>query len=303
MMQWEKLGLIYNVNDQHPWMYSHAAVPIAEHLEGDLYKIYFSSRCRKSLSYTTYITVDLNEPATPLYTSSNPVLKPGDIGEFDDCGAMGSWIVNLGIKKYFYYIGWNLSTTVPFRNSIGLASSTDSYKYERVFKGPVIDRTKEEPHFCASNCILIEDGLWKMWYLACVGWKEVDDNLQHKYHIRYATSQDGIEWNRDGTVAIDFLSEDEYAISRPCVLKDGNLYKMWYSFRGKSYRIGYAESTDGIKWIRKDSEVGIDVSVEGWDSEMIEYPYVFKHKSEFYMLYNGNGYGKTGFGLAVLKNE
>lgn len=302
-MKWEKLGVIYNVNKQFPWMHSHAAVPIAEYIRDDLYKIYFSSRCKNSLSYTTYIVLDLKEPSKILYLSDEPVLKPGDLGEFDDSGAMGSWIVNNGTEKYFYYIGWNLGMTVPFRNSVGLAISSNETRYKRMFKGPVIDRTKEEPHFCASNCILIEDGLWKMWYLACVGWQKIDGNLQHKYHIRYATSQDGIEWNRDGTVAIDFLSEDEYAISRPCVLKDRELYKMWYSFRGKSYRIGYAESTDGIKWIRKDSEVGIDVSVEGWDSEMIEYPYVFKHKNDLYMLYNGNGYGKTGFGLAKLKND
>jgi len=36
---------------------------------------------------------------------------------------------------------------------------------------------------------------------------------------------------------------------------------------------------------------------------MICYPYVFKHKGRFYMLYCGNGYGKTGFGLAVLEDE
>jgi hypothetical protein len=32
---------------------------------------------------------------------------------------------------------------------------------------------------------------------------------------------------------------------------------------------------------------------------MIEYPFVLRHKNEIYMLYNGNGYGKTGFGLAI----
>jgi hypothetical protein len=43
-----------------------------------------------------------------------------------------------------------------------------------------------------------------------------------------------------------------------------------------------------------------DVSEEGWDSEMMCYPYVFDHKGERYMLYNGNGYGKSGFGIAKL---
>jgi hypothetical protein len=80
---------------------------------------------------------------------------------------------------------------------------------------------------------------------------------------------------------------------------------MWYCYAvgHGGYRIGYAESDDGINWQRKDDKVGIDVSDEGWDSEMVAYPYVFEHDGEKYMLYNGNGYGETGFGYAVLEED
>ena len=78
------------------------------------------------------------------------------------------------------------------------------------------------------------------------------------------------------------------------------MYRMWYSYRGQNYRIGYAESKDGLRWVRKDKEVGIDLSKDGWDSEMIEYAYVFQHGKHKIMLYNGNGYGLTGIGYAVL---
>ena len=73
---------------------------------------------------------------------------------------------------------------------------------------------------------------------------------------------------------------------------------MWYCSRGAAYRIGYAESADGVKWERLDAQAGITVSESGWDSEMTAYPWVFSHKSTNYMLYNGNGYGRTGIGLA-----
>jgi len=119
--------------------------------------------------------------------------------------------------------------------------------------------------------------------------------------IKYAESDDAIHWDRKGIIALNFENESEYALSRPFVLKKDSLYRMWYSYRGESYRIGYAESEDSIKWTRKDRDGGIDVSESGWDSEMIEYPYVFEHKGERYMLYNGNGYGKTGIGIAVLE--
>jgi hypothetical protein len=87
---------------------------------------------------------------------------------------------------------------------------------------------------------------------------------------------------------------------------------MWYSYRQKrgyrsdkssSYRLGYAESRDGIKWNRKDDQVGINVSPSGWDSEMIEYPFYYAQNDKEYLFYNGNGFGKTGFGYAVRNLE
>jgi hypothetical protein len=83
---------------------------------------------------------------------------------------------------------------------------------------------------------------------------------------------------------------------------------MWYTFRAQptvaTYRIGYAESPDGIAWERMDHLMKqFDVSDSGWDSEMLSYGRVLKHNGIIYMLYNGNGYGKTGFGLAVLEED
>ena len=64
---------------------------------------------------------------------------------------------------------------------------------------------------------------------------------------------------------------------------------------------GYAESNDGLEWKRKDEEVGIETSDNGWDSEMLAYPYIYKHNEKIYMFYNGNGFGKSGFGYAELE--
>jgi hypothetical protein len=80
---------------------------------------------------------------------------------------------------------------------------------------------------------------------------------------------------------------------------------MWFSYRdgaGEQYRIGYATSPDSKVWNLQLEKVGITVSKTGWDSEMIEYPFVFDHQGQRFMLYNGNSYGQTGFGLAVLES-
>lgn len=302
-MKWRKLGLVFCPSGETVWMQSHAAVPIAESLGGDFFRIYFSSRDKTNKSFTGYAVIDINRPNKIVELSASPALSPGGLGEFDDSGAMATWLTHQGEKKYLYYIGWNLGVTVPFRNSIGLAICKNGEIFERYSNGPIVDRSMIEPHFCASCCVIPGQDIWRMWYLSCTGWKLRNGKPEHSYHIKYAESADGISWRRDGIVAIDYLHEREYAISRPSVISDPDCWRMWYSTRGESYRIGYAESVDGRRWNRLDALVGLDVSANGWDSEMIEYPFVFDHKGQRYMLYNGNGYGKTGFGLAVLVSQ
>ena len=282
-------------------MKTHAAVPVAESLGEGQFRVYFNSRDIENKSYTGFVEIDIERPHEILKVSDTPVLKPGALGEFDDSGAMATWLANYNGQRFLYYIGWNLGVTVPFRNSIGLSVSAGEESFKRYSEGPIVDRSMSEPHFCASCCVIPGDDIWRMWYLSCTGWGISGGKPEHKYHIKYAESKDGIHWQRDGIIAIDFESDEEYAISRPSVIFDNGIWKMWYSYRGGSYRIGYAESVDGINWDRRDASVGISVSTSGWDSEMIEYPFVFDHNGERYMLYNGNEYGKTGFGLAQLE--
>jgi hypothetical protein len=78
---------------------------------------------------------------------------------------------------------------------------------------------------------------------------------------------------------------------------------MWYSYSSRNYKIGYAESSDGIRWRRKDDNAGLDVSKTGWDSEMVAYAFIFLHNEKKYMLYNGNSFGKNGMGYAVLDSS
>ena len=299
--RWRKLGLVYCPSGEQEWLRSHASVPIAEHIEGDTFRIYFSSRNQRNESHTAYVVVDLKDPRRILDLSLSPTLSPGELGGFDDSGAMATWLATHNGRKYLYYIGWNLGVTVPFRNSIGLAVSQDDGSFKRYAQGPIVDRTSEEPHFVASCCVLPSVDRWRMWYLSCTGWMMRAGKPEHRYHIKYAESVDGIHWQRAGVVAIDYVDEHEYAISRPSVVRDNDLWRMWFSCRGSAYRIGYAESHDGITWRRFDAKLGLGVSASGWDSDMVEYPFVFDHGGARYMLYNGNGYGRTGFGLAVLE--
>lgn len=299
-MNWVKRRLLFAPDGNSDWLHSHAALPVVDQIDGG-FRVYFSSRDIRGRAQVGFFeTGPQFDEVTRV--SDCPVIELGPLGAFDDSGVTTSWIVNHDNKKYHYYSGWSLGVSVPFYFFIGLAISDDGGEtYRRVSPSPLLERNPVDPYLTASPCVLVEDGRWRMWYVSGTGWEMKDGRPQHRYHIKYAESSDGIAWKREGFVCIDYKSADEYAISRPCVVKDGDVYRMWFASRGGSYRIGYAESEDGLKWTRKDEESGIDVSSSGWDSEMVAYPYVFEHEGDFCMLYNGNDYGKSGIGVAVHK--
>ena len=294
---WQKQGLIIQPPDNREWMASHAMVPFAERIEGDWYRVYFCGRDRFNRSLIGYAELDIRRPKETVRIAERPILGLGELGCFDDNGVTPSWIVDHGSKKYLYYIGWNQGSTVRMHLFAGLAISEDGGNtFARHARVPILERTDREPFVNTAPCVLVESGRWRMWYVAGIEWVTKD---LPRYHIRYAESSDGIQWDRRGRVCIDFRSSDEHALARPCVIKEEGLYKMWYAYKGSAYRIGYAESPDGLQWQRMDDEAGIEVSESGWDSEMIEYAFVFSHQGHRYMLYNGNDYGRTGIGLAV----
>jgi hypothetical protein len=289
-------------------MLHHACVPVADRLSDDVLRIYFGPRDAQGLTRTTFIDVDADEPQRILQVHDRPVLDLGRLGTFDDSGAMPSSIVNHGGRKYLFYVGWNRTVTVPYRNAIGLAVSDDGgLSFERVREGPVVDRSCDEPYFTASPFVLVEGERWRLWYASCTGWLVVAGHPEPVYQVKYAESDDGIHWCRDNVTCLEYRFAGE-ANARPCVLRSEGIYRMWYCYRGsvsyrtdpeQSYRLGYAESLDGVRWTRRDEEVGIERSPSGWDSEMMAYPFVYEHRGRKYMLYNGNGFGETGFGYAV----
>ncbi len=303
-MKWIKKGLVFKPEGQFDWVITHAALPIAERLKEDIFRIYFSGRDKFNRSSIGYIEVNINHPENILYITKEPILTSGALGCFDDSGVSPTWMVSMKKKKYLYYIGWNVGSTVLASELTGLAISTDGGNtFERVSRAPILERTDREPFsILVASCILNEGGLWRMWYDSADAWISRDSS---RYNIKYAESTDGVTWIRKGVVCIDFDPDlGETNISRASVIKENEIYRMWYCIAttaGGYKRIGYAESTDGIKWQRKDEECGLDLSPSGWDSEMVCYPFVFTHKGKKYMLYNGNRYGKTGFGYAVLE--
>ena len=297
---WKTHGIILKPDPSRSWMQSHVAVPAVEHVRGDIFRMYFCSRDAKNRSQIGYAEFDITNPEKMLYVTPEPVLKVGELGAFDDNGVTPTWVLDRGGKKYLYYVGWNKGTTVRMHLFVGLAISSDGGKtFKRHSRAPILERVKEDPLLTATLSILKEGGIYRMWYISGDRWFERNGETFPVYNVKYAESRDAINWKRKGRVCLDYKNEAEHALARPCVIKEDGIYKMWYSHKGADYRIGYAESKDGLKWTRFDEQSGITPPKQGFDSIMQEYGFVVSHKGRKYMFYNGDEYGRDGIGYAT----
>jgi hypothetical protein len=299
-VSWTKQRLVIPAPPPLAWASSHAALPVVQALDGDGLKLYFSSRDAYGRSHIAAAEVVSGAALDELRYEREPVLAPGPLGTFDDAGVTSACIVDCDGRLYQYYSGWSLGVSVPFYFYVGCAISEDGGEtFRKASQAPVLERDEVDPFLTASPWVLIENGVWRMWYVSGTGWELDEGSPKHRYHIKYAESSDGLRWRRTGHVCIDYRDPAEFAIARPCVLHEDGRYRMWFCARGESYRLGYAESADGLAWERHDERAGLEPSGEAWDSEMIAYPCVFDRLGERYLLYNGNGYGETGIGCAV----
>jgi hypothetical protein len=189
-------------------------VPFVER-NGDGVRLYFSSRDEEGRSLTGVADFDPKSPERVEF-AREPLLGPGALGGFDDSGAMGACLVEHDGRKHLYYIGWTRGVTVPFYTFIGLAVSDDGGRtFTRAASAPVVERGPHDPFLTTSPWVLVENGVWRMWYASGAGWETRPEGPRHYYNIRYAESDDGVVWRRDGRVCIDFAGTDEYAIARP----------------------------------------------------------------------------------------
>lgn len=308
-MGWNKKGCIFKIEDYDiPWAKTHACVPTAHLLDKETIRIYYAPRNEKGQSIPTFFDVSATDPRQVKYVHKEPIMHLGDLGTFDDGGIMPCCTVKVGGKIYLYYVGWNPSASVPYRNAIGLAiSDDDGMTFRRPFPGALVDRNRTEPYFTASPWIMRESAEnWHMWYASSTGFVTINGKVEPIYIIKYAHSKNGVDWQRENRTCITPESAEE-ANARATVFKENGIYHMWYAYRGSrdfrdgagAYRLGYARSNDAINWERRDENAGIKYSKTGWDSTMQTYPCILNTGSSRYLFYNGNGFGATGIGFAV----
>lgn len=306
-MQWVKKGRIYIPDENIEWRSKYGMMPTPLLLESTgIIRIYFGVTNSERYGSTTFVDVDMNDPKEIISDDlDQPVISFGDPGYFDDSGVIPSSIIESDKGYLLYYVGFQRCHNVPYMLFPGLAISQDGTSFHRHSSAPIIERTDKFPVSLAAPCVIYDEGIYKMWLWIGNNWLDVNGKLYINASIGYGESTDGFHWEVKSTDCIVPNVGDEFSVGRPWVSRKGDSYEMFYSvrYRSKLYRLGYAKSQDGIEWDRLDEEIGIDVSLTGWDSEMICYPSVLTVKDKTYLFYNGNSNGETGFGYAELVNS
>ena len=313
-MHWERRQKVFDPSGQSTWMDSYAQNPNALELS-DRIRIYFTCRPKRDtngtfVSYTAFVDVEKKEPFKVIEIASEPCLSLGGPGDFDEFGIMPGSVLYVSEHNEFwlYYVGWTRMISVPYKWSIGLGRSSDGGKTFRKHSiGPLLGSIGDDPYLQACPRVYrFDSDVWKMWYQSGTGWNLVSDHYESVYVSREAHSSNGLEWERMIETVVPTVVPNECQTSSSYIFLEGK-HHLFFSYRhgidfrkqDKGYRIGHASSADMRTWERDDS-LGLDISRDGWDSEMTCYPNVIEIGGEVFMFYCGNYFGRDGFGYAKL---
>jgi hypothetical protein len=318
-MKWKQLGKIF---DPSQFKLPNNCVQFAQSPQAivfdDYIRIYFSTREQEASTgkYLSHIAfVDFSKNFRDIIRVSEKTVIPlGERGTFDEHGIFPMNVVRSGNQILGYTCGWSRRRSVSVETAVGLTVSRDDGEtFERQGKGPVLASSLHEPCLVGDGFVRSFGGLFHMWYIFGTGWKRFapDAPPDRTYKIGHAVSKDGIAWVKEEARQIisDRLGPDE-SQALPTVIEISGLYHMFFCYRqsfdfrktaGRGYRIGHACSNDLKQWTRDDASLKIEGSPGDWDSDMQCYPHVFACDDKTYLLYNGNEFGRHGFGLAVLE--
>lgn len=296
-----RLGHVFSAEQGPSWMHSHATYVAPIVLDETRARVFIVARNQDNRGTVGWVDIATDDPRRVLAVSQSPALLPGALGAFDDRGISIGSVHRVGTELWLYYMGWNKSADVPFRNAIGLAISRDGagVTFERAFAGPLLDRSRFDP-FTISYPFVVPGGngaSWTMYYGTSRGGGDREEEMHHV--MTSAASPDGIDWRPTGREEIG-LATGEYGLSRPWVFARDGRTLMLFSIRREQYTIGMAERMIDGRWRRLSGDV-LGPSSAGWDSEATCYPAVLACRGRNYLLYSGNGYGRTGFGVALLE--
>ncbi len=306
-MKWRKHGIVFRPDTSLPWSRTHAMVPTPLLIqERGVLRVFYTACDSEGIGRPAYVDFDPSDPTRVISSCTSPLLDIGRAGTFDENGVLCTSVVEAPDGRLLmYYGGFELGSRIRYRLLTGLAISEDGGEtFKRTSHTPILERSNTELYFRGGSFVLNDRGLYRMWYVAGNSWVELDGKPMPEFRLMYLESDDGVTWGDEGRIVMDISEEDEYGFGRPWVVQQDHRYQMYYSVRRKSvraYRMGYAESEDGLLWDRQDQRLNLDVGPDEFDDSAIMYAAPVQIEGRTWCFYNGNDFGRMGIAIASLE--
>ncbi len=275
-----------------------------------LWRVYFAARDAVPCSRILCADIDPGDGFRVLRVHPEPVLDLGAAGTFDSHGMGPSTVLVVDGRIHLYYTGIARRSDVPYQTAIGLAVSADGLSFRKASGGPVLSTGPRDPFFMSTPHVRRTATGFEMWYASGVEWRNIEGRLEPFYVLRRTRSDDGIIWSLATELALGFDSEGEAGLVRPWVMARRDGFDLWYCSRGgerfrepglTAYRLRHATTNrDGGRISNKAIEFQNPPAGGEWDDWMQAYPCVEALGKDLIMFYNGNDFGRGGFGYARL---
>jgi hypothetical protein len=186
--------------------------------------------------------------------AKNPVLLPGPAGSWDAAICGPTVIKDYDAPPSERYKMWYTGLKIEFIGeisvtwAIGYATSPDGINWTKYPGNPVLEQGPPgawDAYFVCEPSVIKTRGMYEMWHSGAPGHENFDPiNVS----IGYATSNDGINWKKQGLVLKDGAPGewDDVWTAFPTVILEDTLYRMWYGGADKNaphtttLAIGYA---------------------------------------------------------------
>jgi hypothetical protein len=301
--------LLVPVRSGHKWWTSHAQTPTVLALSPRLWRLYFAGRNSNNQSSILAVDVDPQDDMRVLAEYFEPMMSPGRPGTFDAAGLGPSCALMIGGRIHLYYSGICPRSDVSLQIAIGLAISDDGLTFERAFAGPIRSIGPADPYFVSTPFVAPIEGGYRMWYVSGTCWTETKGILEPEYVLRSCVSPDGIMWETGSSLTLQDYPGGVINQTRAWVTQEAGGMRLWYSRRGRDFRIGGNEAyrlfscsidSQGEATGEVEPVVFSNPPAAGeFDSWMQAYGCVVRRASDEVMFYNGDGFGVAGIGWAT----
>ena len=294
---WDRIGWIDPPVGLGEWCTSHLSIPFCISKNASEFRVYFSSRDSDQRSHIGWVDVQFNsENSLKTNFGTSPLVSPGVPGTFDEHGVSGSFFEIVNNSLRIWNFGWQRSSGKAWSNAIGLVEKS-VYDTELTVKNKLVVKSNEfENYGLAYPYLISQNSIRHLFYGAFDLYGIPSLNQPYSYVSKRAEIGNDLILS-DRSRMIDHLSGNS-AQSRPCIIRDGNGYRAWISVKGEGYEIRSAYSEDLRNWKWSEDRYGLRASGMNGESREVCYSHVVEFAGSRMMFFNGDGFGKTGIGIA-----